>query len=144
MHSGIKRTDDLKEVQTFLHRLKYAILEGGARVTIIRDRRVDLEREPRFSNRYTISQLFPDEEDVDAVKRELLSLGVENYIETVKDLRFPKRSDLVVFGKTYGDDDVYVKIRVELTHTGSGWEVLVISFHFAETRFSDSDFPYRS
>lgn len=50
-----------------------------------------------------------------ALKRELQTLTVEEYIQTVKDLRFPKRSEMREFGKVYdGKGDVYVKLRVEL------------------------------
>jgi hypothetical protein len=145
MNQENKRIQDRFEVQTYLDRLRYAI-EEGAQVNIIHDREVDAKRNRKFTNRYTIALLFPDEDPTEAIKRELLQLTVEDYVETVKDLRFPKRTDMVVFGKTYCHEDVYVKIRVELINTslaGGGSSILVMSFHFAETSFSDSDFPYR-
>jgi hypothetical protein len=52
---------------------------------------------------------------VKALHTELLKITVEDYIETVKDLRFANRSEMRVFGRTYlGEADVYIKIRVEL------------------------------
>ncbi len=70
-------------------------------------------KEERYTNQYTVNTLFPNENPVDALKRELLTLTVENYIQTVKDLRFPNRSEMREFGKVYnGNDDVYIKIRV--------------------------------
>lgn len=146
MNQDNKRIQDRFEVQTYLDRLRYAIEEGLAQVNIIHDRKVDAKRNKKFTNRYTIARLFPDEDPTEAIKRELLQLTVEDYVETVKDLRFPKRTDMVVFGKTYCHEDVYVKIRVELINTtlaGGDSLILVMSFHFAETSFSDSDFPYR-
>lgn len=75
---------------------------------------------------------------------------MEEYIETVKDQRFPKRSDMRVFGRKYSGKDVYIKIRVELVKTsncmknGSGDNyIFVMSFHYSEEAFTDSDFPYR-
>jgi len=57
---------------------------------------------------YTVNKLFPDENPVDALKRELLTLSVEDYMQTVKDTRFPKRSEMREFGKVYnGAEDVY-------------------------------------
>jgi len=51
------------------------------------------------------------------------------------------------FGKVYNSsDEVYIKIRVELfDKSGFGQHTtFVMSFHFAETPFSEEYFPYRS
>ena len=96
------------------------------------------------SNQYTVNTLFPDENPVDALKRELLSLSVEEYIQTVKDVRFPRRSEMREFGKVYnGTDDVYIKIRVELLGMYGHTTTFVMSFHFAERPFTPEMFPYR-
>ena len=69
---------------------------------------------------------------------------MENYIQTVKDLRFPKRSEMREFGKVYnGKDDVYIKIRVELLGMYGNTTTFVMSFHFAEKAFTSEMFPYR-
>lgn len=54
----------------------------------------------KYTNRFTIANLFPNENPIDALRRELLILQTEDYIRTVKDLRFPKRSEMREFGKT--------------------------------------------
>lgn len=91
-----------------------------------------------------MNTLFPDENPIDALKRELLSLRVENYIQTVKDLRFSKRSEMREFGKVYnGNEDVYIKIRVELLGMYGQTTTFVMSFHFAEKSFTLEMFPYR-
>ena len=78
-------------------------------------------------------------------KRELLLLNVEDYIQTVKDIRFPKRSEMREFGKVYnGKDDVYIKIRVELLGMYGQTTTFVMSFHFAEKAFTSDMFPYKS
>ena len=88
--------------------------------------------------------LFPNENPMEALKRELLSLNIENYMRTVKDLRFPKRSEMREFGKVYnGTDDVYIKIRVELLGIYGQTTTFVMSFHFAERAFTPKMFPYR-
>ena len=74
--------------------LKYAIESGSVRINFQRNRKVDEKRNRKFTNRYTISKLFPDEDEVEVLKRELILLTVEEYIETVKDLRFPMSSEV--------------------------------------------------
>lgn len=141
-----KRIEDKFEVVTYLDRLKYAIESGSVKINFQKNRRVDEERDRKYTNRYTMAHLFPDEDEVEALKRELSLLTVEDYIETVKDLRFPNYSEMRVFGKEYVNEDVYIKIRVELlntTHVAGDSFILVMSFHFAEIPFKEEEFPYR-
>ena len=141
-----KRIESNVDVQTYLDRLKYAIDSGSARINFQKKRHVDENRDEKFTNRYTMSQLFPDEDEVAVLKKELTCLTLEEYIETVKDLRFTNKSEMRVFGKKYSGEDVYIKIRVELVSiadASGGSNILVMSFHFSEWDFKDSDFPYR-
>jgi hypothetical protein len=141
----VKRKELRLEVKTYLDRLKYALENGSATINYQEERRVDQKRNKRYTNRFTVSQLFPDDDEIEALKRELSHLTVEEYIETVKDTRFPKRSEMRVFGKQYSGDDVYIKIRVELVSTlanGANY-VFVMSFHYSEWDFKKSDFPYK-
>lgn len=145
MSTGSKRIESEQDVQAYIAKLHYAI-KNGAKINFQMDRKVDAERDLRYTNRYTVATLFPDENPVDVLKRELLTLSVEEYICTVSDIRFPKRSEMRVFGKTYrGSDDVYIKIRVELIDQSccGNPTTFVMSFHFAESPFYDKDFPYR-
>ena len=71
-------------------------------------------------------------------------IEVKSYIQTVKDLRFSKRSEMREFGKVYnGNEDVYIKIRVELLGMYGQTTTFVMSFHFAEKSFTPEMFPYR-
>lgn len=134
-----KRVETKAELQTYLDRLKYA-LDNGANINIQVDRWVDANRSPEYTNRYTIADLFPGEDPVVAVKRELRSLTVENYVETVKDTNFPERSDWRVFGKTYfNTKEVYIKLRVEVQVRNF---VFVMSFHYTTIPFADLVFPF--
>jgi len=136
--------EDELGVSTYLDRLKYAIESGRPTISFQRDRQVDDKRDRKYTNRYTMHTLFPDEDEQEVLKRELARLTVHDYIETVKDARFPKRSDMRVFGRKYSDEDVYIKIRVELISSGGTMNyIFVMSFHFAETAFAETDFPYR-
>lgn len=138
-----ERIEKELEVKAYIQDLKYA-LENGAKIDFQAKRRVDDNRDEKFTNQYTVNSLFPDENPVDALKRELRSLRVEDYMRTVKDLRFPKRSEMRQFGKVYnGKDDVYIKIRVELLGAYGQTTTFVMSFHFAEKAFTPEMFPYR-
>lgn len=131
------------EVKAYIQNLKYAI-NNGAQIDFQVNRRVDEEREEKYTNQYTVRKLFPDENPVYALKRELLTLTVEDYIQTVKDLRFPNRSEMREFGKVYNnDEDVYIKIRVELLGQYGNTTAFIMSFHFAEKDFTLDMFPYR-
>lgn len=137
------RIESELEVKAYIQDLKYA-LNNGAKVNFQARRRVDDDREERYTNQYTVNKLFPDENPVDALKRELLTLTVEDYMQTVRDLRFPNKSEMREFGKVYnGNEDVYIKIRVELLGVYGNTTTFVMSFHFAEKAFTPDMFPYR-
>lgn len=131
------------EVKAYIQDLKYA-LNNDAQINFQARRRVDEDREEKYTNQYTVNKLFPDKNPVDALKRELLTLTVEEYIQTVKDLRFPQKSEMREFGKVYnGDEDVYIKVRVELLGLNGNTTTFIMSFHFAEKAFTPDMFPYR-
>ena len=131
------------EVKSYIQNLKYA-LNNGAKINFQENRYVDENRDEKYTNHYTVTELFPDENPVDALKRELLTLSVEDYMRTVKDTRFPKRSEMREFGKVYnGTEDVYIKIRVELLGLYGNTTTFVMSFHFAEKAFTPEMFPYK-
>lgn len=137
------RIESELEVKSYLQNLRYA-LDNGASINFQAYRRVDIDRDEKYTNQFTVSTLFPDENPLAALKRELKSLSVDEYIRTVKDLRFPNRSEMREFGKVYnGTDDVYIKIRVELLGEYGETTTFVMSFHFAERKFENAMFPYR-
>lgn len=131
------------EVKAYIQNLKFA-LNNGAKINFQVRRLVDEKRDEKYSNQYTVNKLFPDENPEEALKRELLTLTVEDYMQTVKDYRFPKRSEMREFGKVYnGTEDVYIKIRVEILGTYGSTTTFVMSFHFAEKAFTAEMFPYK-
>lgn len=137
------RIESKLEVNTYLQKLKYA-LDHDAQITFQARRLVDKQRDEKYTNQYTVDTLFPDENPVDALKRELKTLTVEEYMKTVQDIRFPKRSEMREFGKVYnGMQDVYIKIRVELLGLNGNTTTFVMSFHFAEKPFTTDMFPYK-
>lgn len=141
-----RRIESRIEVQTYIDRLKYALENGSTKINFQKSRLIDKNRNKKFTNRYTIERLFPDEDEVKALKRELAVLVIEEYIETLKDVKYPNKTEMRVFGRRYSDEDVYMKIRVEListTHAGGDSFIFIMSFHYAKEDFKDSDFPYK-
>ena len=137
------RIESELEVKAYIQDLKFA-LNNGAQIDFQAKRVVDDKRDEKYTNQYTVNKLFLDENPVDALKRELLTLSVEDYMQTVKDIRFPKRSEMREFGKVYnGTEDVYIKIRVELLGQYGNTTTFVMSFHFAEKAFTPEMFPYK-
>lgn len=137
------RIESELEVKAYIQDLKFS-LNNGAQIDFQAKRVVDEKRDEKYTNQYTVNKLFPDENPVDALKRELLTLSVEDYMQTVKDTRFPKRSEMREFGKVYnGTEDVYIKIRVELLGLYGNTTTFVMSFHFAERAFFPEMFPYK-
>lgn len=57
----------------------------------------------------------------------------------------PSRSEMRVFGRVYSEEDIYIKIRVELVSTQACGDsfIFVMSFHYAEWEFKECDFPYK-
>ena len=137
------RIESELEVKAYIQDLKFS-LNNGAQIDFQAKRVVDEKRDEKYTNQYTVNKLFPDENPIDALKRELLTLSVEDYMQTVKDTRFPKRSEMREFGKVYnGTEDVYIKIRVELLGLYGNTTTFVMSFHFAEKAFTPEMFPYK-
>ena len=137
------RIESELEVKAYIQDLKYA-LKNGAQLNFQAKRVVDDKRDEKYTNQYTVNKLFSDENPIDALKRELLTLSVEDYMQTVKDTRFPNRSEMREFGKVYnGTEDVYIKIRVELLGLYGNTTTFVMSFHFAEKAFTPEMFPYK-
>lgn len=85
------RIESELEVRSYLQNLKYA-LEHDAQIVFQEVRQVDQQREMCYTNTYTVAKLFPDENPVDALRRELRTLTVKEYMRTVKDLRKAVRS----------------------------------------------------
>ena len=143
MSDSTTRIESELEVRAYLQNLKYA-LEHGATITFQEDRLVDKNRDVRHTNRFTVADLFPDENPKDALRRELQLLTIEEYMQTVKDLRFPKLSEMREFRKVYdGKGDVYIKVRVELLSAYGNHTTFVMSFHYAVIPFTPDMFPYR-
>ena len=136
------RIESKAEVQGYIQNLIYA-LDHGAHIDFQPVRAVDSTRDTKYSNAYTVADLFPDEDPITALGREIRKLKVEEYIRTVKDLKHPKRSEYREFGRVFPEKgDVYIKIRVEVINYYGGQTVFVMSFHYAVKPLANEYFPY--
>ncbi len=142
MNNLSTRIESELEVKAYIQNLKYA-LSNGATIQFQVQRYVDEKRDTKYTNRFTVDDIFPNEEYHDMLKRELMTLTPANYIRTVKDFRFPNKGEMREFGKYYeGYGDVYIKVRVELLGIYGNSTVFVMSFHYSEIPFITTTFPY--
>lgn len=136
-HTKVPKSES--EVEAYLAKLQYALQDKYTLIDFVKDRYADRNRSIVFTNAYTIAELFPDDPPEKVLREELACLKVQDYIETVKDKNFPKRSALWVFGKRYNGRDVYIKFRVEIIQRN---HILVLSFHFSTIPFTEMFFPF--
>ena len=55
-----KRIETRSEVDTYLDQLKYSLTNSKAKLQFQKERLTDTQRDERFTNRYTVGDLFPD------------------------------------------------------------------------------------
>jgi len=141
-HKNSEKESEL-EINSFLLSVKYCIESGNCKISVQRERLNEKTKDIKFTNKYTLGELFPDKNPADAMKLELIKLTKKNYIETLEDIDFPQRSKLRVFGKKY-NADVYIKFRAELIskQDNGGKCIFVLSFHYAQYPFDGDTFPY--
>lgn len=139
------RIEIKSKVKAYLQKMKYALKDTHTKFKFQQFRLSDKNKEEQYTNNFTVHDLFPNSNPESALKRELKTLDLKNYQETVQDTKYPALPEMRVFGKTYKGKDVYIKVRVQ--HLSSDTEpkhfVFVMSFHYAEYKFSDGDFPYK-
>ena len=84
MENGIKaRIESEIDVKAYIQNLQFS-LNNGAKIEFQGKRFVDEDRDERYTNQYTVNVLFPNENPVDVLRRELLKLSVSDYMRTVK------------------------------------------------------------
>jgi hypothetical protein len=91
---SLSRIENKSEVEAYLARIKYALENSHTEIKFQRNRIIDASRDEQYTNEFTVHDLFPNDNPVEAIKRELLRLEAENYIETVKDKKFVHRSEM--------------------------------------------------
>lgn len=139
------RIENKSEVEAYLAKIKYALGDSHTKINFQPQRGCDALRDEQYTNGFTVHDLFPNDDPKVILRQELLKLDAENYKETVKDINYPAKSEMRVYGRNYNGKDVYIKVRAELMdgNAGNNNTVLVMSFHYAEHTFTARDFPYK-
>lgn len=137
--------EDRPSVEAYIANTTLALKDSHTEVRIQFDRLKDKYRDERYTTRYTLGELFPDEAPSTALRRELSNLKPEEYIRPVPDSVNENKPAFWEFGRTYtGKGDVYIKIRTVLLdqQCGNNHSVFIMSFHFATSPLSEEVFPY--
>lgn len=127
-----------EEVEEFLKILK-SILNNknfniGKDLDILLKKKNEDPLDP-YTTMNTLNELDYDKKDI---KRELLNLSIEDYIETLIDLKDIDGPKLYVFIKYIIGRAVYIKIKIRSIQNR---KIFCISFHFA--RYENFEYPYK-
>ena len=79
---------------------------------------------PREENEETMLALDYNKYDV---IEDLKHLEIENYYQSVPDMKNPKMPDYQIFFIKKGENDLYIKVRIQRVN-----KVFCVSFHFAK------------
>lgn len=64
----IKKIESKLEIMTYLERLRYALKSGKANIRFQRKRMADVNKEEKYTTRFTLMNLFPDEDEIDVLR----------------------------------------------------------------------------
>lgn len=127
-----------EEVEEFLEILKNILnnknFNIGKDLDILLKKKNEDPLDP-YTTMNTLNELDYDKEDI---KRELLNLSIEDYIETLIDLKDINGPKLYVFIKYIIGRAVYIKIKIRSIQNR---KIFCISFHFA--RYENFEYPYK-
>ncbi len=96
------------------------------------------ESDDEYTNESTMLELDYDTEDV---VKELKSLTIEDYSESIVDNVIDDFKLFFVFGKQINGRDIYIKVRIKQRRRTSEDFVFCVSFHFA--RHPITVYPYK-
>lgn len=84
-----KRIETELEVKAYLQNLKFA-LQNGAKLDFQIKRRMDENRNEKYTNQYTVNTLFPNEDPIIALKRVVVTHSRRIYTDS-KRFTFPEK-----------------------------------------------------
>ncbi len=125
---SVKKISSRDEVHCFLQELKKILnskqFNIDADLDILLKKKTESPIDPYTTNN-TLLALDYDKNDI---VQQLLSLSIEEYIETFIDDKDSNLPPFYTFGKVIEDKDVYIKLKIrdKVTH-----KVFCVSFHFA-------------
>lgn len=124
--------DARENVEKHLQELHDALSGEEYELDILPKKKNQSESNPH-STAYTMQTLEFDSEDV---RRVLLSLRLQDYIENMIDNKKIGTADFRVFGVIIDGKEIYIKEKLRAED-----KVFCVSFHFAEFRLKDR--PYK-
>lgn len=130
-------------VLAFLAKLKFMLESPRTRIHLD-IKKSDQYKPYEFTNRFTFADLFPNENPVDVLRRELSLLTISDYMHTAIDVINQKSPNYYVFAKKFGKY-VYIKVKIVVFNgsiPGQQDTMLVMSFHYAEFYIDDNSFQY--
>lgn len=133
MKNGNVYVDSEDNVEKHLQQLKELLKDPKCKLDILPRKKDEAEDDP-YTTENTMQMLNYDSGDV---RRELLTLSTDDYIENMKDDRHPNTPDFRVFEKTLNGFQIYIKEKIRSTKG-----VFCVSFHRA--RYHLKDRPYKS
>lgn len=123
--------ESIEAVKHFLKKIQNFLTNDTCQLDIQRRRRNKNPNDPN-STINTLLSLNYDEEDV---KNEILSLTIEDYIETVKDKKKVDGKHYRIFRKKIKGREIYIKLKICDVN-----RIHLISFHYANWGMKDR--PY--
>lgn len=132
MKNGNVYIDSEDNVEKHLQQLKELLKDSKCKLEILPRKKDEAEDDP-YTTENTLQMLNYDSDDV---RRELLALSMDDYIENMKDDKRPDAPHFRVFGKTIRGYEIYIKEKIK-----SSKGVFCVSFHRA--RYNLKDRPYK-
>jgi len=123
------------KIKLFLKNVIYLLNDDACNFIFMEKRVSENQKEKEFTNESTLNYLEYDREDA---KKEIISLTVEEYVESVEDNNPNFNNDsFKVFVKNIKDINVYIKIKIRDIENKI---VVCVSFHKAEYEVT---YPYK-
>jgi len=123
-------------VQHFIEQLRETLRNEALELFIQNEEEQDQEVDAEDLDQNALSVLFPNQDAAIVLTQGMRELAIGDYLETVKDKRFPNKSERRVFVKTIADQLLSVSVRLESDLAHVYVEVSV----FEE---SEADFPFK-
>lgn len=123
-------------VQHFIEQLRETLRNEALELFIQNEEEQDQEVDAEDLDQNALSVLFPNQDAAVVLTQGMRELAIGDYLETVKDKRFPNKSERRVFVKTIADQLLSVSVRLESDLA----QVYVEVSGFEE---SEADFPFK-
>lgn len=126
-------------VKHFIDQLHETLENEALELFIQNEEEQDQEVDAEDLDQNALSVLFPNQDATELLMQAMRQIAIGDYLETVKDKRFPDKSERRVFVKTIADQLLAVSVRLESDLAHVFVEVSVIE----ESDVAEADFPFK-